>query len=87
MEIITTSSRGQVVIPEEIRRRHNIKKGTKLILIEKGDLIILENADRIKQIIDKKIDFEEKGWDFLAKESLKEVWDNEKDDKVWRKYL
>ena len=30
---------------------------------------------------------EEKGWNALAKESLKEVWDNEKDDEVWQKYL
>ena len=87
MEIITTSSRGQLVIPEDVRRRHEIKEGTKFILIEQGDRIILEKEEKIKEILNKRFDTDEKGWGTIAEESLKEVWDNEKDDKVWRKYL
>ena len=30
---------------------------------------------------------EEKGWNTLAEESLREVWNNEKDDELWQKYL
>lgn len=86
MEIITTSSRGQIVIPEGIRKKYKIKKGTKLILIEQGDKIILEKEEKIKEILNK-IDIEENGWTSLAEESLREVWDNEKDEKTWRKYL
>jgi AbrB family looped-hinge helix DNA binding protein len=38
--IVTT--KGQIVIPSKIRRRHNIRRGTKLCIIEKGDQIVLQ---------------------------------------------
>lgn len=38
--IVTT--KGQIVIPSKIRRRHNIKSGTKLCILEKGDQILLQ---------------------------------------------
>jgi len=38
--IVTT--KGQIVIPSKIRRRLNIKKGTKLYIEEKGDELILK---------------------------------------------
>ena len=40
-----------------------------------------------RDILKFKLELEEKGWVTLAEESLKEVWDNEKDAKVWQKYL
>lgn len=41
MTIIVTA-KGQVVIPSRIRKRLNIKQGTKLSIIEKGEQIILQ---------------------------------------------
>ena len=38
--IVTT--KGQIVIPSLIRRHLNIKKGTKLCVIEEGDKIVLQ---------------------------------------------
>ena len=38
--IVTT--KGQIVIPSKIRKRHNIHKGTKLCILEKGDQIVLQ---------------------------------------------
>ncbi len=38
----TVTSKGQVVIPSRIRRKYNIKKGTKLYIEEKGEYIILK---------------------------------------------
>ncbi|MCU0651392.1 MAG: AbrB/MazE/SpoVT family DNA-binding domain-containing protein [Candidatus Omnitrophica bacterium] len=38
--IVTT--KGQIVIPSKIRRRLNIKKGTKLYIEERGDELILK---------------------------------------------
>ena len=38
--IVTT--KGQIVIPSEIRRKLNIKKGTKLYVEERGDEIVLK---------------------------------------------
>ena len=38
--IVTT--KGQIVIPSKIRRRLNIKKGTKLYMEENGDELIIK---------------------------------------------
>ena len=38
--VVTT--KGQVVIPSKIRRKLNIKKGTRLYIEERGELIILK---------------------------------------------
>ena len=42
--MVTTivTAKGQIVIPSRIRRHLNIKKGTKLCVIEKGHEIILQ---------------------------------------------
>lgn len=37
--IVTT--KGQLVIPARIRRRHGIKRGTRVCLIEEGEKIVL----------------------------------------------
>ena len=66
MELITTSSRGQIVIPENVRKRHNIKTGTRLILFEQGDKIIIEKEEKINDILKKNLDAEEKGWYALS---------------------
>ena len=34
--------KGQIVIPSKVRRRHNIKKGTKLCIIDNEDEIVLK---------------------------------------------
>jgi AbrB family looped-hinge helix DNA binding protein len=38
---IPVSSKGQIVIPVEIRRKYAIKAGTKVEIIDDGDQIIL----------------------------------------------
>lgn len=40
MSIVTT--KGQLVIPARLRRRHGIKKGTRVCLIEHGEEIVLK---------------------------------------------
>ena len=44
-EITTTkmSSKGQVVIPESIRRRMNLRPGTRFVVIGEGDALILKS--------------------------------------------
>jgi len=37
----TVTTKGQIVIPSEIRKKHKIKKGTKLLVKENGEEIIL----------------------------------------------
>jgi len=38
----TVTTKGQVVIPSRIRRKYNIKKGTKLYIEERGEYIVLK---------------------------------------------
>lgn len=45
LETVKVSSRGQIVIPENVRKRLNIVEGTKLILIKDGETIILEREE------------------------------------------
>ena len=37
------SSKGQVVIPESIRRRMNLRPGTRFVLVGEGDALILKS--------------------------------------------
>jgi len=42
MKIVTTTVKGHVIIPAEIRKKHNIRKGTKVGVEEgEGNTIIL----------------------------------------------
>jgi len=42
MEKMTVSGKGQIVIPSKVRRRHKIKKGTRLYLEERGEEMVLK---------------------------------------------
>ena len=42
MATTVVTTKGQVVIPSKIRRKHNIKKGTRLYVEERADEIILK---------------------------------------------
>jgi AbrB family looped-hinge helix DNA binding protein len=46
MSITVVTTKGQIVIPSRIRRKMNIKKGTKLYIDEKDDEIILKPVTR-----------------------------------------
>ena len=41
MQVVTASSRGQIVIPKEIRKRLNIVAGKKLSIKAEGDQVLL----------------------------------------------
>lgn len=75
-EIITVGEKGQIVIPKKIRNDFNIQKGTKLIIKEEGEKVIL-----------KPIKLTETELFMLAsEESLKKTWDNKYDSK-WDEVL
>jgi len=60
-EITVIGERGQVVIPKEVRARLGLKPRTRLLVIEKGDAVImkklnLEEERRELEALFKKID-------------------------------
>lgn len=47
-------------------------------------------SEFIRNLIMKKLDSSKKekiGWMVLAERSMNKIWDNRKDDKIWKKYL
>jgi AbrB family looped-hinge helix DNA binding protein len=42
MAVVTSTVKGQIVIPAEIRKKFKLKKGSRVNVYEKGDKIIVE---------------------------------------------
>ena len=40
------SSKGQVMIPEEIRKRLNLKEGAKFVVVAEGDMVVLKAIEQ-----------------------------------------
>jgi AbrB family looped-hinge helix DNA binding protein len=55
INITKMSSKGQIVIPRELRE--GIKEGEKLIIIKNGDQIILKKADKFDKNIEEDLEF------------------------------
>lgn len=87
IDIINVSSRGQIVIPGRIRKSMGIKEGSKLVAIERNDELVLKKESELLKKLESTDRKEEAGWLALAEKSLKDIWDNEKDDKIWSKYI
>ncbi len=86
METIKVSSRGQIVIPEEVRKGLGIKEGTKLVLIQRGNRVILEKVqDFMKEI--ERVEQERIGWMLLGEKGMAKIWGNPQDEEVWKHYL
>lgn len=85
IETITVSSRGQIVIPERIREELEIEEGMKLVLIQENHRLILESeVEFLKKLKESQ---ERKEWVALGEKTFAKIWDNEKDEETWSKYL
>ena len=82
MKTVTVSGKGQISIPQEIRKRLAVEKGSELVLILKDKKLLICKASDISQSLED--DFE----DIIrySELSLKKTWDNEEDE-VWNAYL
>ncbi|MGC1379220.1 MAG: AbrB/MazE/SpoVT family DNA-binding domain-containing protein [Anaerolineales bacterium] len=40
------SSRGQVMIPEKIRKRLNLKEGAQFVIVAEGDMVVLKAIEQ-----------------------------------------
>ncbi len=78
--IVTT--KGQIVIPSKIRKRHHIRGGTKLCIVEQGDQIVLQPLtgdyfEKMAGILNTK--------GKLTEALLSErAWEKDAEDKKWR---
>lgn len=44
MDIVRLSTKGQIVIPHELRARHRWEAGTELVIEDQGDVLVLRAA-------------------------------------------
>ena len=87
LETTKVSSKGQIVIPERMRKHLGLKEGTKLVLIEKDRKIMIQKEGEFMKIIEEKeISKEKMGWLMLTEKNLAKTWDNPIDDEVWNNY-
>ena len=70
-EVVTAGEKGQIVIPKKMRKDFKIEKGTKLIVSEDKDKIIIKPV---------KLD-EKHILMILSETSLKKIWDNPYDER------
>jgi len=81
MKTVELGSRGQLVIPQEFRKDLDLKEKETLVIIEKGDELILKKQSSVLEKLEEK-----ERLILWSMPALKRVWDNPKDD-VWEKYL
>lgn len=84
MEIATTklSSRGQIVIPALMRK--NIKEGENLVIIKKGDDLIIRKEEKARDLLSD-IEFDWSDVANLADDKLlAEAWLSPEDEEAWK---
>lgn len=78
MYVVKVSSKGQIVIPKEVRERHGLSQETDLVLLEAGDALLLRKKRDVEGILE-----DEFAPLLVAAEgALKDLWDHPEDD-VW----
>lgn len=48
MELAKLTTKGQLTIPAEIRKRLNVQAGDKVVFLEENGRIFIENAEKLK---------------------------------------
>lgn len=89
MELARITSKGQITIPAEIRKKLNLKEGDKVIFIEEGDRIIFANSsmvalkefqDKMKGVAEERGIYGEEDVDKLVREVRKAIWEEKYED-------
>ncbi len=76
---VTVNERGQIVIPEDIRKDMGIENETTLVIIEKGGEIVIKRESEVLDVLD-----EDLFWKAIGAEALKRAWN--KEDEIWDKF-
>jgi len=77
LETVTVTTKGQITIPAELRRKLEITEGTKLIVVDEEDALRLIPVPKLSQLagIDKEIFKERKPSEELVK--MRREWTQE----------
>lgn len=72
------SSKGQIVIPKEVRRKHKLDRDTDLLLQDEGNILVLRKKTDVEEAL------RDQFYPLLkaSERRLAELWDNPEDD-VW----
>lgn len=78
MDVVTLSSKGQIVIPSKVRKKYSLKEGDSLVIVEEKDAIRLQPLVNLPELwgVDKL-----KNTRTMLKEIRKE-WDDELEQKT-----
>ena len=74
---VTVNERGQLVIPEDIRKDFGIRGGTTLVMIKTGGEIVLRKESEVIGAIEDKV------WSALSSRAMTDAWG--KEDEIWDK--
>lgn len=74
---MSVNERGQLVIPEDIRKDFGIKGNSTLVLVESSEGLVLKKESEVLEALDNRF------WEALARKTLQNAWS--KEDEVWDK--
>lgn len=80
---VVLNDRGQIVIPEEIRKDLQLKPGETLVLVQSDRQLMLEKESSVAKVLFEDED-EKAFWHKLALKGLESAWDE--CDEEWEKY-
>jgi len=74
--IVKLSSKGQLVLPTEMKNNLRLSKGSKIILIQQGNALVMKSVDNISHNLEDEIldmALASKGWEQLESKKSKKV--------------
>ncbi len=77
---IKVSEKGQIAIPSDIRKELKIRKGEQLLLVKKGDKILIEKSSKVSKKFANEFNFMLKH----AEKVARKLWEN-KEDEIWNR--
>lgn len=77
---IKVSQKGQIAIPADIRKEVGIRKGDELLLVRRGDKLLIEKSSKVSGRFAHEFDYMLKH----AEKVAKRLWENKKDE-IWDK--
>ncbi len=77
---IRVSQKGQISIPSDIRKELGIRSGEELIVMRKGDRLLIEKSGKVSKRFLKEFDYMLKH----SEKAARKLWGNKEDD-IWDK--